>query len=68
MIGGVLERGGCEENDWQKFAIHWYVRFVLFQISRSNPQKSHNFAFSLPLYSFGVGGDWGIEGTTLQSV
>jgi hypothetical protein len=42
--------------------------FLFFQISRFNPLKSHNFAFSLPLDSFGVGGDWGIEGTTLQSV
>ena len=68
MVGGVLERGGCEEHDRRKFAIHWYIRFFFISNFPLQPLKKYIFASSLPLDSFWVGGDWGIEGIEVRVV
>ncbi len=67
MVGGVLERGGCEEYDRRKFAVHWFFFiFFYFKFPAPTPKKEH-FS-SLPLDSFWVGGDWGIEGIEVRVV
>jgi hypothetical protein len=51
-----------------KFAIHWYVRFYFILNFPLQPLKKFIFVSSLPLDSFWVGGDWGIEGIEVQVV
>jgi hypothetical protein len=76
MVGGVLESGRCEEHDWRKFTIHWYVRLLVcsficfFKFPAPTPKQSPNFCFLSTSRFFWdrLGGDWGIDGTTLKAV